>query len=63
MPTRRCGKAADIPVNQLSNSIGERVALSRNLGSNNWLELREAKPDSQVVADTTPASRNQGRNF
>src|SRR6266852_3480466 len=50
-PTRRCGRAAEIPVNQLSNSMGDRVALSRNLGSNRSFELREAKPDSQVVAE------------
>ncbi len=33
--SRRRGSAADIPVSQLSNSIGDRVALSRNRGSNN----------------------------
>jgi hypothetical protein len=59
--TRRRGRAAETPVNQLSNSIGESAGLSNTRGNNNRSAAAEANPGSQVVAETTPASFSHGR--
>src|ERR1044072_7895288 len=60
--SRGRGGAADTPVNQLSNSIGDNAETSTSRGNSKGLEFCDAKPNSQVVAESTPASFSHGRN-
>jgi hypothetical protein len=56
------GRATDIPVSQLSNSIGDKAETSTRRGSSSGSALAAAKPKSQVVADLMPASLSHGKN-